>query len=145
MKKSALFLCIVLIIASFMQCKKYPDGPAISFRSKAERVANTWKVSKYMEDNVDKTSDFNTYLNSYVLTTTKSGDYTISYKILGTLNYNESGTWKFSNNKKDITFTRTSPNAGSTYTWQILKLYEKEFWGRSVDSSGKVTEVHLTP
>ncbi|MBS1636608.1 MAG: hypothetical protein JST26_11885 [Bacteroidetes bacterium] len=145
MKKLILFLSIALVFTTFTQCKKYPDGPAISFRGKAERVANTWKVTKYMEDNVDKTSDFNNVYTSYILTTTKSGDYTISYKFMGTLAYNEAGSWKFDSSKKNLILTQSSPNNGTVTTWQILKLYEKEMWVRDIDNNGKVIEAHLIP
>jgi hypothetical protein len=143
--KKLLILFFVSGTLVFTQCKKYPEGPAISLRSKQERIANTWKVSKYLENSVDKTSDFNTIFNNYVLTTTKGGDYTITYKALSLANYSESGSWSLSSDKEDITFTQSSPNNGSVTTWKILKLYEKEFWAKSVDANGKITEVHLVP
>ncbi len=39
-------------------CKKYPEGPLISFRSKTERVSNTWKFSNCKINGVDATSDY---------------------------------------------------------------------------------------
>ena len=136
------FLSFVLLVSS---CKKYPEGPAISLRTKSERIANTWKISKYLEDNVDKTSDFNTIFNNYTLKTTKGGDYTLTYKALSLANYTETGSWSFSSDKKDITLLQSNPNNGTSSTWQILKLYEKELWVRKIDSNGKTQEIHLVP
>ncbi len=143
--KKLLILFFVSGTLVFTQCKKYPEGPAISLRSKKERIANTWKASKYLENSVDKTSDFNAIFNNYILTTTKGGDYTITYKVLSVANYSESGSWSLSSDKEDITFTQSSPNNGSVTTCKILKLYEKELWAKSVDANGKITEVHLAP
>jgi hypothetical protein len=93
MKKVKLLMpiLVVLFIASniciFSGCKKYPDGPNISFRSKTERVANTWAGASWGSTPIG-------------LTLTKSGSATMN--IIGG---SASGTWVFQNNKDNINMT----------------------------------------
>jgi len=54
-------LIITLIIATtlFGACKKYDDGPAISFRTFHSRLYHLWTVEKYIIDGADSTQLFN--------------------------------------------------------------------------------------
>jgi hypothetical protein len=52
--KYALFFAAALLF--FASCSKLEDGPAISFRSKENRLIGKWKLTKWMEDGVDITS-----------------------------------------------------------------------------------------
>lgn len=124
---------IVLVITVFESCKKYPDGPAISFRSRAERVANTWKVDNYKKNGSDYTSLVTAYSETY----TKGGSY--SYEWSG---ISGAGTWVFKNSDTEILLTGTSNQA--TYTLIILKLEEKEFWYYYMDGNDK-KEFHMIP
>jgi hypothetical protein len=147
MKKLLAFIFLSSILL-FSECKKYPEGPYISLRSKKERIANTWKLSKYLEDGVDLTSTFNSTFTQFAFYTTKDGNYTITRQYYSIITTTESGTWSLSSNKKDFNLNPSSISAGtlpSTSTWQILKLYEKDFWLRSFDSNGKTIEYHLIP
>jgi hypothetical protein len=40
-------------------CKKYPEGPLISFRSAKNRVVGTWNVDKFYINSVDSTDEYN--------------------------------------------------------------------------------------
>jgi hypothetical protein len=146
MKKLFALICIITSALLLTECKKYPEGPSISLRSKNERIANTWKLSKYYENSVDLTSNFNTTFTKFAFNTTKGGDYTITRELYSIANTTESGTWTLSSNKKTFNLSPTSitigavPNASS---WQILKLYENEMWLRNIDSNGKIIEYHL--
>ena len=146
MKRLFTLICIITSVLLLTECKKYPEGPSVSFRSKKERIANTWKLSKYYENNVDLTSNFNTAYTKFTFTTTKGGDYTITREFYGFANTSETGTWTFSSNKKTFILLPTSISVGtlpSSSSWQILKLYENEMWLRNIDSNGKVIEYHL--
>lgn len=146
MKKLFTLICLITSALLLTECKKYPEGPSISFRSKSERVANTWKLSKYYEKNVDLTSNFNTAYTKFTFTTTKGGDYTLTRELFSLANTSETGNWSFSSNKKTFILSPTSISLGtlpSSSSWQILKLYEKEMWLRNIDSNGKVIEYHL--
>ncbi len=129
--------------AVFTSCKKYPDGPGFTLLSRKARLANTWHMGSYKENNVDKTSDFNNIFQNAVFTMTKEGAYTLSYKFLGLSDYNESGTWRFTDNDA---YFETNPNSGSGTTGKhyILKLKDKELWYTDTDSSF-VREYHLIP
>lgn len=48
------FLIAVLIISTF-SCSKFEDGPAISFRSKENRLIGNWKLVKWVEKGADVT------------------------------------------------------------------------------------------
>lgn len=145
---------IIIIISSilFTQCKKYPEGPSISFRSKKERLANTWKISAYKINDVDSTTQYTSVYKDYTLTMTKSGSYSISLYItvpvFGNISNTESGIWKLSSDKKELTITPQSVVIGtlaSPTTLQILKLYEKELWLRNFDKNGRKIEYHFIP
>ncbi|MBK8615468.1 MAG: hypothetical protein IPN85_18880 [Flavobacteriales bacterium] len=55
-------------------CGKYEDGPDFSLRSRASRIANTWKVESARKGGDDVTSSF----TQYELNMTKDGDATLT-------------------------------------------------------------------
>jgi hypothetical protein len=146
--KKLLVIILIGFTLLFSECKKYPEGPSISFRSKKERIANNWKLQKYIENDVDKTADFNNINTKWNLLTTKEGAYTITREFFGVATTTEKGTWALTAGNKNFALTPTSISAGtlpSPSSWQILKLFEKEFWVRSYDSNNKKIEYHLIP
>ena len=145
--KTALKYLLLFSVTStlFIGCKKYPDGPAFSLLSRSARMANTWHIDTYYENNVDKTSDFKNAFQNAQLIINKNGNYSFYYKAFGLVDYNESGNWKFSNNDADFVTTPTS-SSGSVGTHHILKLEDKELWYKEdPDGSGIVREYHLKP
>jgi hypothetical protein len=151
MKKLLAFIFLSCILF-FSECKKYPEGPYLSFRSKKERIANTWKIGALIISDVDSTSYYTNLLKDYTISMSKGGAYTISYyvtlPVIGNLSNTESGNWTLSSDKKTITINPTSIAIGSlpsSSSWQILKLYEKDFRVRTFDSNGKKTEYHFIP
>lgn len=141
-KNLNLILGLTLVCIIAFSCKKYPEGPTISFRSKTERISNSWHIKQIFENGVDKTNDFNNMFQNYVITIRKDLSYNISYKFIGLIDYNESGVWSFNTDKTGITFKNNANN--NTSNWKILKLMEKELWGKYLDSN-KTIEVHLIP
>ena len=124
-------LCIALLMPTIQSCKKYPDGPLISFHSRTERVANTWKIDNYQKNGNDYTSLMAGYTETY----TKDGNYSYSWgNLAGT------GTWHFQNDDNQIKLTGIT-NQG-TYNLVILKLEEKEFWYYYMDGNDK-KEFHM--
>ena len=148
--KSATKIIGLLLIASMaiitnQGCKKYEEGPAISFRSRAARVANTWKVEKYIKNGVDETAqkysasgDKRNYTETY----TKDGFYSYSYIDDKNDSKSGSGKWEFQN--KDNEIKRSGVSGQSTETLVILKLKEKSFWFWYMDGGDK-KEFHLIP
>jgi hypothetical protein len=148
MKKLFALFCIITSVLLLTDCKKYPEGPGVSFRGKKERIANTWKLSKYYENSVDLTSNFNTAYTKFSFVTTKNGNYTITREIYSVLSTTETGTWTLTSSKTTLNLFPAAISAGTvpnTSSWQILKLYEKEMWLRNIDSNGKIIEYHLIP
>jgi len=135
MKKSLKTVVIIMMAGLFVfgtqSCKKYPEGPSFSFKSRTERVSNTWSVENYKVNGTDYTSLVSNYTETY----TKGGTYSYEWGIIS-----GSGTWKFQNNDKEIKITGL--NNQSDVTLVILKLEEKTFWYYIMDGSDK-KEFHL--
>ncbi len=127
----ALLIICAIAVTSIQSCKKYEEGPAISFRSRSERVANTWRVENYKINGEDYTS----LVSGYSETFTKKGDYNYSWGIL-----DGRGTWEFTN--KDTEIKLTGNDEQTSRTLIILKLEEKEFWYYYMDGNDK-NELHL--
>jgi hypothetical protein len=141
-----IFLVLLIIFPVLPSCtKRYPDGPLLNVTPRKERMANTWYISSYYENGVDKTTDFkNTFVNAR-LTIYKQGNYNLYYRPLNLTEYIEDGTWVFSNSDKDFITTPTSGN-GSVGTHHILRLKEKELWYYDdPDANGIKREYHLKP
>jgi len=127
-----MILVVALVIPTIQSCKKYPEGPAISFRSREARVANTWKVENYKVNGVDYTS----LLAGHVETFSKEGSYSFSSSgIDGT------GKWVFENDDAHVRITGTSNTSSKTLF--ILKLKERDFWYYYMDGNDR-HELHMT-
>ncbi len=124
-------LFIALAMPTIQSCKKYPDGPAVSFRSRTERVSNTWKIDNYKVNGTDYTSLVTGYTETY----TKDGAYSYDFGVL-----DGTGKWEFQN--KDMEIKLTGINNQSSQTLFILKLEEKQFWYYYMDGTDK-KEFHL--
>ncbi|MBA2611045.1 MAG: hypothetical protein H0U95_03675 [Bacteroidetes bacterium] len=144
------FILLVVISITFFSCKKYPDGPAFSLRSKSERLSNLWKIEQYKYNGSDSTAFVKKYLfNNYRLDIEKKGEYIFDYNLVigsALIPISESGKWVFSGDKKSVIFTKESGNtsaaAGTNATWEILRLKEKEFWAKYTQDDN-VIEVHF--
>lgn len=131
--KITVFIILIgmLIVPAFVSCKKYPDGPVISLRSRTARVANTWKVDNYKKNGTDYTSLVTNYTETY----TKSGDYSYAWGILS-----GTGKWAFQNKDKEIKINGVDNQSSQTLI--ILKLEENEFWYYYMDGNDK-KEFHM--
>lgn len=135
MKKVKLIAAVLTVLFAVTSCKKYPNGPSISFETRKARVANTWKMEAVTVNGADITSAYTNI--SYTETYTKTGDYSYGSN-LGS----GSGKWAFEN--KDTQIKRNGVSGQSSVDLTILRLKEKSFWYKFVD--GKDTyEFHLIP
>jgi len=130
-KTTSLLICAALIMTVFQSCKKYPDGPLISLKSKTERVCNTWKVDNYKVNG----NDFTSLVANYTETYTKDGNYLYTF-----VGLSGSGTWAFQNKYKEIRITGIDNQ--SSQTLYIQKLEEKQFWYYYLDGNDK-KEFHM--
>ena len=120
-------------------CNKYDDGPAISLRSREERVANTWRIESAKEGGNDVTSSF----TQYELRLTKGHDAALQANYaLGSLTFSfqTNGTWAFENDDEDLRLDFANDAADETY--RMLRLKENELWLRE---KGDDLELHLGP
>lgn len=134
---------IVLLMAAITvlgnSCQKYPDGPGISLRSRAERVANSWRVEKYLRNDIDQTAYFLTDKINYVETFTLDGSWSVSYfDYKDNKQRSSGGTWQFANDERQI--LRVTDNDAQLFN--IMRLKEKELWFWYIDNGDK-REYHL--
>jgi len=111
-------MCAALLCLFLIGCKKYDEGPGLSFRSKSERVANVWKISYAydIKDTLIVTGDYTGETWEF----NKSGGFTERSNGI----IDKTGTWNFISNKEKITVNLP----GDTTTFTILMLKEKEMW-----------------
>ena len=135
MKRVSIVILVLgaITLATIPSCKKYPDGPKLSLRSRSERVANTWKVENYKVNG----TDFTSLVSSYIETFSKDGAFSYSWGIA-----NGSGKWTFQNSDKEIKLNGV--DGQSSRTLFIMKLEEKAFWYYYMDGNDK-EELHLIP
>lgn len=135
----AIAIFTFLIGLGFTSCSKYPDGPAISLKTKKARVENTWVIEKALRNGNDVTDDY----SIYTLKLNKDGDANLKATIdFGSFIYQgeTNGTWQFNSNKENIIFDYQNNDFDNTY--QILKLKTDELWIREL---GGEDELHLKP
>jgi hypothetical protein len=130
-KLASIIILSGLMLLGIQSCNKYEDGPMISLSSRAERVANKWKVDNYKVNGTDYTSLVSGYSETY----TKEGAYSYQWGILS-----GTGTWAFQNNDAEIKITGVDNQ--STVTLVIQKLEEKQLWYYIMDGNDK-KEYHL--
>ncbi len=140
-KLPILFAFAFVFAAALNSCSPYEEGPGISLRSKAERMANTWRVNYAVEaDGDDRTADY----AEDVYTLDKDGNYTVVFDVLGT-STTATGNWAFTNDDENVRITATFDFLGLPQnideTYEILKLAETEVWIRDVDDDG--IEIHF--
>ena len=121
-------------------CGQYEEGPDISFRSKMNRISNTWKIEKAYKDNEDITNNY----NFWRLTLTKEGYFFFFYTLdNSSFNINFTGNWELSNDKdKIIVYIRENLESTIIQEYKILKLKENEMWLYRLDDQ---EEWHLVP
>ena len=137
MKKLIPLLLIITAIST--GCKKFKDGPLISFRSVKSRIEGTWKVDKFYINDVDSTADFNVKCGCEIEFSKDFWNGDANYMYLKNCNNNKTltGFWYWYNSEylsttflNDSTFTNGigafGPDRGEG-AWIILRLTNKEF------------------
>jgi hypothetical protein len=112
-----LVVLATFIMVGVSSCKKYEEGPAISFRSKTSRVAGDWTLDKATQDGVDITS---TIQIDYI-TFEKEG----AYKFVGG-GMEVTGTWSFDDKKENIIIKEEG--SADQQKFKIIKLKNKVLW-----------------
>lgn len=123
-----LSLALVLSMGLFESCRKYEDGPTISFRSREERVANTWTATVLTRNTIDETNKYETYTMKFG----KGGKFTWTKKLFGENQEVISADWELFRVDQEIKITLDDPDPISgerlSYSFEIRKLKETEMW-----------------
>ncbi len=143
-KISVSFIVVVFIFIG--ACKKYPDGPLISFQSKMYRLTEKyWEVDNFTVDGYDSTSYLRNrpFYGTYYFAKPE-GDNNGSFRYTGVnVNYSGTGQWEFTNKKKSIIISpryNIPGNIGpyrlddsiASITWDIMRLTVKDLWLKNI-------------
>jgi hypothetical protein len=149
-KKVTYFLLLVFLAGILATCKKYPEGPFFSFRTRMQRITGVWDLELYSSNGVDSTSIIKA-LPCYCYYSFKKDHVTESelefVLISPSSSCGGSGTWYFAFGKSSVVIT-IYPGTGftplGTYGTggKILRLSNKELWIRSGLGSYS-TEMHF--
>lgn len=167
MKKISIIILATLSFSMiFSACKKYEEGPALTFRTPKQRVVGTWSLEEARYNNVK--IDFNNLqglinsfnlggmdmdsipfdlselsLKSIKLNLEKEGDgqikIEIAYQMLQLPAYNQDITWSFDDKKDALIFT--TENSSDNQSFKILKLTKNELWLERTDTNNGVASI----
>lgn len=144
MKKNIILVAALgLLTVGFLSCSKYEEGPGISFRSKKERLANSWRIESITVNGIERAAEpLFAKQKHYIY---EGGSYIINIIDPLTLEAEDiQGTWTLYDDDKKLAVNRTNYNGvtDSLENYQILKLKEKSLWLRSLDNT---REYHFAP
>ncbi len=125
---SLLFLILSMGLLLFSSCRKYPDGPTLSLRSRVERVSNVWTASVISRNTINET---NKYL-IYTMDFSKNGRLTWTTQIAGETQDIIMADWQLFREDQQIKITldEPDPNSGErlSFSFDIRRLEENEMW-----------------
>jgi hypothetical protein len=136
MKKTILFLIVIATIAS--GCKKYEEGPCISFRSAEKRLYGTYRLITYTTNGEDSLNLYCDSLGNFLEFYFDKGDIEIKLGIAGNRNDGEytllACGCSLTNHNTILSFEHCGGDLGTgpftpTSTriqWEILRLTSKE-------------------
>jgi hypothetical protein len=139
---SILFFAFAMLV-SITSCRKYEEGPNVSFRTKKARITNNWKYESAQVDGVEVSLD--PYYAKQKHYFYRDGKYIQTIIDPVTLEArNLQGNWVLYYNDRKIAITVKIPpaNLDSTTNYNILKLFEKQMWLRTTDNA---REYHFAP
>ncbi|OIO99729.1 MAG: hypothetical protein AUJ98_10335 [Bacteroidetes bacterium CG2_30_33_31] len=129
MKKLLSAIIILSMVIGINSCKKYPDGPLLSLRSKTARMVNEWVIDKVMSKGVDVTDQ---YPKDYLLSLKKDDTYSKTDNAIVS-----DGKWVFLDKKSQLQLTETK--SGTQYVFTILRLKNKELTLEQVVNTETIT------
>jgi len=156
MKKLS-FLLLAIVFSIAVSCKKDAASNSTSNSviesQKAIVASNTWKVTSFIENGVDQTSDFATYLLQF----NNDGSAVATSTGIGILYYGSWNLMKGSHSEYDDSGNHLSGDSnilGITLTghyhmdeisedWKIVKLTDTETWLLD-DNKTSSKEIHFT-
>lgn len=134
MMKNKFNLILVLVMAmtaaTLPSCKKGADDPAVSFKSRNNRITNTWKLVKYEKNGT--TQDLNGTTYEYSVYENGTLKRTIEGSLFGTPTRTVSdGTWTFQNDDEDVKIVIDN----NTTLYNIQRLATDELWLKTTEDN----------
>lgn len=121
------FALLALMAVAVTSCSKYEEGSKFTLLTKKARLTGDWSLNKVeVNGNPEDISGYQVNV-----TFLKDGSYTYKWTS-GGFSVQESGTWKFSDDKEDLIFTDAD---GDVTTSQIVRLANKELKLKDVGGS----------
>ncbi|MFH2143517.1 MAG: hypothetical protein ABIJ97_13915 [Bacteroidota bacterium] len=150
MKKNILVIITILLISSFFGCKKYEEGPCISFRSAENRLTGRYYNIEYLVNDIDSTSFFiNNNYNANISFSMEDGGQGlwIEFEKINPpdvySNFAIFGVWNLENSNKNIrlkfderigyvatdfdTIINGPISPDKNISWEITKLTDNDF------------------
>ena len=114
---------LFLLAIVFSSCKKYDEGPALSFRSKRERAINIWTFTSVSDHSGN---DLTANYNNWIFSIDENNNLLIQWYLSG-IKIETYGTWNFNEDKSSIelTYTNTILESQFSKSLEILRLKEK--------------------
>ena len=139
----SLVILLAIVAVSFNSCRKYEEGPNISFRSKEARVTNNWRIESAIVNGTEEANNPKWEKQKHYFYRNKSYNITVIDPVTLELE-NLNGSWElYDNGKKlSISIKNFSGNVDSVADYNIIKLFDKQFWIRKIDNS---VELHFVP
>lgn len=125
--KSVFYILFILLIG--YSCKKYPDGPMLSLRTKKARITARWQMEKYLIDGADSTAKLNPHNSKYNICIEKPN------QVLTDANIN--CFWELKDKERVIRFYHLPSWFGNfefglllsaDCEWKIMRLTHKQLW-----------------
>ncbi len=121
MNKTFIVLSLLALIVLGSSCRKYDEGPGVSFIPKKNRVSNEWAFASAIESDIDVTADY----DGAVLDLGKTGSVDFDYIIIenGTkTSVQELGEWEFDKDKTHLVLLLESSTGTYRMGFRILEL-----------------------
>lgn len=136
-------MAFLLLNLALSGCRKYEDGPTISFQSKEARLADNWVARTLFRndlDELDRYAVYNLILN-------RNGRMTWRIQPTGGDLVEVAGDWELANVNEAIriTFDEKDPVSGETRLlfMDIRRLTADEFWVNFTDIEGDNYDVQF--
>jgi hypothetical protein len=127
MKKIALFsLALTLGLGSLSSCKKYEDDTMfMTLRTPSNRLTGDWKLTQTSDKNDANPQTGETEGGTIIFSYKKDGVFTYTFSFSGNTQ-TVTGTWKLTDDKKQISMTVTSGTETDTLLADIKQLSNKK-------------------
>ncbi|MEM6263442.1 MAG: hypothetical protein AAGI38_13095 [Bacteroidota bacterium] len=121
-------LAILMVLSGLtIGCRKYEDGPTISFRSRSERVMNNWQAVLISRNDIEETQRYD-YMHLFF-----RDNNTFEWKFKERDSVNEEiflSSWELATNDLQIKLTYLDETTGQERLlyFDVLRLKEDELW-----------------